>query len=169
MRGVSRSCVWATSNARHPAARPSLSKSDLCLVYFHARFALDATIVCNMQCTCCNIVCQPQTLSLMPLMGTRFDAGCGLPAVLTQAQVSMTQQDCQHLEQLVPAAILIAAERAAEAKEQTTRHRRQLPDQAQIFADGFAIGLAVLVEVNLLCWCCCCCLICQMPRIYLAA
>ena len=74
-------------------------------------------------------------------------AGCALLASLTQALESVTQQEQQHLEHIVPAATLAAAERAAEAKEQTTKPRRQLPDQAQIFVDGFAIGLAVLLEV----------------------
>ncbi|KAL3162328.1 hypothetical protein ABBQ32_010012 [Trebouxia sp. C0010 RCD-2024] len=73
-------------------------------------------------------------------------AGCALPAVLTQAHGSLKLQDQQRLQQVVPAATLAAAERAAEAKELTTKPRRQLPDQAQIFADGFAIGLAVLLE-----------------------
>lgn len=72
--------------------------------------------------------------------------------MLEQAHGSLKRQDQQRLEQIVPAATLAAAERAAEAKELTTKPRRQLPDQAQIFADGFAIGLAVLLEVEHICW-----------------
>lgn len=71
--------------------------------------------------------------------------------MLTQAHGSLKLQDQQRLQQVVPAATLAAAERAAEAKELTTKPRRQLPDQAQIFADGFAIGLAVLLEVQHVC------------------
>ena len=82
------------------------------------------------------------------------DAGCASLASLTQALERVPQQEQQHLEHIVPAATLAAAERAAEAKEQTTKPRRQLPDQAHIFADGFAMGLAVLLEVEHFCFVC---------------
>ena len=43
---------------------------------------------------------------------------------------------------------LTAAEAAAEAKEQLLSHRRKLPEQAQVFDDGFALGLAYTVQVT---------------------
>ena len=67
--------------------------------------------------------------------------------VLTHAHASVAQHDCQQLGLVMPSAILAAAEKAAEAKEQLTR-RRQLPHEAHIFADGFAIGMAFVMEVN---------------------
>lgn len=42
---------------------------------------------------------------------------------------------------------LTAAEAAAEAKEQLWTHRRKLPDQAQASDDGFALGLACVLQV----------------------
>lgn len=74
-----------------------------------------------------------------------------LPDVMTKAGETMLQQDCHHLGQIMPAAILSAAEKAADAKEQATRPHHRLPDEAQIFADGFAIGLAFLLQVGTRC------------------
>ena len=71
-----------------------------------------------------------------------------MPSVMNEAHENICQQDCQHVGQIMPAAILTAAEKAAEAKEQAIRRRHQLPDEAQIFADGFAIGLAFLLQVG---------------------
>lgn len=68
--------------------------------------------------------------------------------MMTKAGETVSQQDCQHLGQIMPAAILSAAEKAADAKEQATRRHHRLPDEAQIFADGFAIGLAFLLQVG---------------------
>lgn len=80
--------------------------------------------------------------------GANIPAGSSVHAVVIEAQQSIPQQDgCMRLGEVVPAAILAAAERAAESKEQLTRRRRQLPDEAQIFADGFAIGIAFLLQV----------------------
>ena len=82
-------------------------------------------------------------LSKVP--GAKILAGS---AVVVEAQQSIAQQEeCIRLVEIVPAAILAAAERAAESKEQLTRRRRQLPDEAQIFADGFAIGIAFMLQV----------------------
>ena len=50
--------------------------------------------------------------------------------------------------QLSGALILTAAEAAAEAKEQLLTHRGKLPDQAQAFDDGFALGLACVLQVG---------------------
>lgn len=77
-----------------------------------------------------------------------YFAGCALPTVMTKAREDISQQYCQHLGQVMPATILTAAEMAAEAKEQAIRRRHQLPDEAQNFADGFAIGLAFLLQVG---------------------
>lgn len=67
---------------------------------------------------------------------------------MTKAREDISQQFCQHLGQVIPAAILTAAAKAAEAKEQAIRRRHQLPDEAQIFSDGFAIGTAFLLQVG---------------------
>ena len=77
-----------------------------------------------------------------------------LHAVVLEAERSLAQQDSMQLVELVTAAILAAAERAAEAKEQSMRHRRQLPEDAQIFADGLAIGVAFLLQVRQPLLCC---------------
>ena len=77
-----------------------------------------------------------------------YFAGCALPTVIAGAQESRSHQDCQQLGQIMPAAILATAEKTAEAKEQAIRRRHQLPDEAQIYTDGFAIGLALLLQVG---------------------
>lgn len=51
--------------------------------------------------------------------------------------------------QVAGAASLVAAESAAEAKQQLMVQRRRLPEQAQAFSDGFAVGLAFLLKVSL--------------------
>ena len=67
---------------------------------------------------------------------------------MIKARKCITQQDAQHLGQILPSAILTAAEKAAEAKELATRHRSHVSNEALIFADGFAIGLAFVLEVG---------------------
>ena len=53
----------------------------------------------------------------------------------------------QELLQVAAAASLSAADHAVESKEQLTRRSRKLPDEAQLFADGFAVGLAFALQV----------------------
>ena len=68
--------------------------------------------------------------------------------VLAGAQTGSMHQHCKHaLLQTAPAACLSAAESAVEAKEQMIRRCQNLPNEAQVFADGFALGLAFVLEV----------------------
>ncbi len=76
-------------------------------------------------------------------------AGNAVHAVLAEAQDASMQQGCkQALLQVAAAATLAAAVHAVESKEQMTKRMRNLPDEAQIFADGFALGLAFVMEVR---------------------
>ena len=51
------------------------------------------------------------------------------------------------LLQIGAAAILSAADRGVHSKEQATRRSRTLPNDAQMFADGFAVGLSFALQV----------------------
>ena len=75
-------------------------------------------------------------------------AGLSLCAVMREAQAQSAQQDCEPTGQVLLAAVLAAAGKFAEAKEHLIRRRRHISDEALIFADGFAIGLAFLMEVQ---------------------
>ena len=99
------------------------------------------------KCSPCT-VCSLQEMVFFVHKFDVFIVGYALPTVMTEACENICQQDCQHLAQIMPAAILTAVEKAAEAKEQATSLRHQLPDKAQIFADGFAIGFAFLLQVG---------------------
>ena len=66
-----------------------------------------------------------------------------------QAAVSSQHYLSSCMVQVAGAASLVAAESAAEAKQQLMVQRRRLPEQAQAFSDGFAVGLAFLLKVSL--------------------
>ena len=51
------------------------------------------------------------------------------------------------LLQIAAAATLSAADRGVHSKEQATRRSRTLPNDAQMFADGFAVGLSFALQV----------------------
>ncbi len=51
------------------------------------------------------------------------------------------------LLQVAAAATLSAADHGVQGKEQATRRSRTLPDDAQMFADGFAVGLSFALQV----------------------
>ena len=119
------------------------------LLWRHAtKHLVPKLLVESSHCLVCSLQrCCPEMLPVVDEFYA-YCAECALPSVMTEAHRTIFQQDCQHLGQVMPAAILTAAEKAAEAKEQAIRGCHQLPDEAQIFADGFAIGLAFLLQVG---------------------
>lgn len=48
------------------------------------------------------------------------------------------------------AASLAVAESMAEAKQQLMTQRQRIPEQAQVFDDGFGVGLAYFLQVSVL-------------------
>ena len=77
-------------------------------------------------------------------------AGDAVPAVLEAAQGAQAHKSCrQTFLQVIPAAILASADAGVEFKEQVVKPSHHLPDDAHMFADGFALGSAFVLEVSL--------------------
>jgi len=68
---------------------------------------------------------------------------------LAQAQDADVQQSLPAaFLQVAAAATLSAADHGVHSKEQATRRSRTLPNDAQMFADGFAVGLSFALQVS---------------------
>jgi len=68
--------------------------------------------------------------------------------VLAQAQDADMQKGLpEAFLQVAAAATLSAADHGVHSKEQATRRSRNLPDDAQMFADGFVVGLSFALQV----------------------
>ncbi|KAL0047176.1 hypothetical protein WJX82_008696 [Trebouxia sp. C0006] len=75
------------------------------------------------------------------------DTGEAILAVLAQAQDADVQKGLpEAFLQVAAAATLSAADHGVQGKEQATRRSRTLPNDAQMFADGFAVGLSFALQ-----------------------
>lgn len=69
--------------------------------------------------------------------------------MLAQAQDADVQKGLpEAFLQVAAAATLSAADHGLHGKEQATRRSRTLPNDAQMFADGFAVGLSFALQVS---------------------
>ncbi|DBA77759.1 TPA: hypothetical protein ACH3X2_008449 [Trebouxia sp. C0005] len=76
------------------------------------------------------------------------DTSEAILAVLAQAQDADVQQSLpEAFLQVAAAATLSAADHGVHSKEQASRRSRTLPDDAQMFADGFVVGLSFALQV----------------------
>ena len=75
--------------------------------------------------------------------------GEAILAVFAQAQDADMQKSLpESFLQVAAAATLSAADHGVHSKEQATRRSRNLPDDAQMFADGFVVGLSFALQVS---------------------